>query len=96
MANIRDAMLTWIEGQREIGEPVPPPFPELDYSGQFRLRVPRGLHEALADEAERQGVSLNQLCATVLAGAVGWQGSIAGRVPQRTPAVAEEPAEYEA
>ncbi|MCK9519212.1 MAG: type II toxin-antitoxin system HicB family antitoxin [Dehalococcoidia bacterium] len=91
---VRDAMLTWIEGQREIGEPIPPPFPDLDYSGQFRLRVPRGLHEALAYEAERQGVSLNQLCATVLAGAVGWQGTIAGRAPERPAAVAEAPAEY--
>ena len=37
------------------------------------MRVPADLHVALITEAERQGVSLNLLIATVLAGAVGWQ-----------------------
>ncbi|EFI34239.1 HicB family protein [Desulfonatronospira thiodismutans ASO3-1] len=30
-----------------------------EYSGQFRLRLPRDLHARLAEEASRQGVSLN-------------------------------------
>ncbi|HEY5262064.1 MAG TPA: toxin-antitoxin system HicB family antitoxin [Solirubrobacteraceae bacterium] len=42
-------------------------------SGRIAVRVPSDLHIALIQEAERQGVSLNLLIATVLAGAVGWQ-----------------------
>lgn len=39
-------------------------------SGQFRLRVPTELHDALVREAERQGVSLNTLCVALLAGGI--------------------------
>ena len=42
-------------------------------SGRIAVRVPSDLHVALIHEAERQGVSLNLLIASVLAGAVGWQ-----------------------
>jgi hypothetical protein len=42
-------------------------------SGRIAVRVPSDLHVALIHEAERQGVSLNLLIATVLAGALGWQ-----------------------
>ena len=37
-------------------------------SGQLRVRLPQDLHEALAAEAERQGVSLNTLIVALLAG----------------------------
>jgi hypothetical protein len=30
-----------------------------DYSGKFTVRLPRSLHQALVDRAEREGVSLN-------------------------------------
>lgn len=35
--------------------------------------MPAELHEALAAEAQRQGVSLNALIVTLLAGAIGWR-----------------------
>ena len=44
-----------------------------DRSGQFRVRLPTELHAALAAEAARQGVSLNTLVATLLAGGIGWK-----------------------
>jgi predicted HicB family RNase H-like nuclease len=37
------------------------------FSGKFVVRVPVSLHEALAGEAESEGVSLNQLVLTKLA-----------------------------
>ena len=43
-------------------------------SGKFIVRVPIELHAALASEAERQGVSLNTLVITLLAGGIGWKG----------------------
>ena len=33
-----------------------------DYSGQFKLRIPRSLHRALAEHSQREGVSMNQYC----------------------------------
>ena len=73
-AMIREAMELWIGGAIEDGDPIPPPkehFPE--YDGAFRVRVPAGLHERLAREAEAQGVSLNQLATAILAGGMGWR-----------------------
>lgn len=46
----------------------------------LHVRLPEHLHAQLRAEAERQGVSLNTLIATLLAGALGWQpGSGDGR-----------------
>jgi predicted HicB family RNase H-like nuclease len=45
------------------------------YSGQTMIRMPAGLHAALAAEAEAQGVSLNALMVTLLAGSIGWSGA---------------------
>lgn len=42
-------------------------------SGRILLRLPRTLHAELVDVAAREGVSLNQFCATALAGAVAWR-----------------------
>ena len=35
-------------------------------SGAFNLRLPKSIHAALSREAEREGVSLNQLCVAKL------------------------------
>ena len=42
-------------------------------SGRFLIRMPQSLHDALAREAEHEGVSLNTLITNALAGAVGWR-----------------------
>ncbi len=73
--HLREAMEAWVEAELEDGRDIPPPRGEISYSGQFRVRLPIGLHMALAREAERQGVSLNTLVATTLAGALGWQAA---------------------
>ncbi len=48
-------------------------------SGRLLLRMPRSLHAALAQVAERDGTSLNQLITGTLASAIGWSGD--GVVP---------------
>lgn len=40
------------------------------YSGRWVQRVPKNLHEKLSKKAESQGVSLNMLVATILAGGI--------------------------
>jgi len=56
---------------REGGHPVPEPLVHRGFSGQFRLRVPHGLHERLALRAETEGVSLNTLAVSLLAAGLG-------------------------
>ena len=69
LANLDDAMATWVEGRLEDGEPVPEPA--ADYSGRFVVRVPKTLHRDLVSAAARNGSSLNLFVATALAQAVG-------------------------
>jgi predicted HicB family RNase H-like nuclease len=47
------------------GRKLPSPATK-KYSGKFLLRIPAGLHEALAIEAEKNGMSLNALAAEAL------------------------------
>ena len=49
-----------------------------DPSGRLLLRMPRSLHGALAQIAERDGTSLNQLITGTLASAIGWTGESVG------------------
>ncbi len=39
----------------------------------IHLRLPRDLHDEVRAQAEQQGVSLNTLLATLIAGALGWK-----------------------
>ena len=70
---IRNAMAGWISVALEDGREIPPPRDKDTYSGRFLVRLPASLHAELARQAEREHVSLNQLVATALAGAVGWR-----------------------
>jgi predicted RNase H-like HicB family nuclease len=56
-----------IEVMVEDGQPVPEPIPLPDYSGQFRLRLPKSLHARLSQWAELEGVSANALAQTFIA-----------------------------
>jgi len=61
------AIESWIHTAKEFGDPIPDPSTSKRYSGQWRLRVPKSLHAALAMLAQQEGVSLNLLAATLLA-----------------------------
>jgi antitoxin HicB len=71
---IREAMEAWIEAALDAGDEIPPPREEAGFSGRFVLRIPSSLHAALDAGARREGVSMNQYAATLLAGAIGWKG----------------------
>lgn len=58
--NLDEAMEGWIETKLEAGFSVPLPFVADKYSGKFVVRLPKSLHNRLAMEAEKEGVSLNQ------------------------------------
>lgn len=44
----------------------PEPTQELEYSGQFKLRLPKSLHKRLAQKSREEGVSMNQYCVYLL------------------------------
>ena len=62
--NARDAKRVWLEAALEEGVSIPMPDSLEDYSGQFKLRLPRSL---LAEHSQREGISMNQYCVYLLA-----------------------------
>lgn len=82
MEMIRDAQRAWIEACLEDGTPIPEPQHAEPYSGQFRVRLPRSLHRELAERAEREGTSLNQMVVSMLSRAAGVSAS-EGRAGRR-------------
>ena len=66
VANASDAKRVWIEAALERGIPIQEPDSLEDYSGQFKLRIPRSLHRSLAEHSKREGISMNQYCVYLL------------------------------
>ena len=66
--DIEDAKLEWLKSNIEDGLPIPEPT---QFTGQYHLRMPPSLHEALVLKSEIEDVSLNQFMITALARAVG-------------------------
>ena len=53
-------------GAMEDGYPIPEPIGEEEYSGQFKLRIPKSLHRQLALQSKKEGISMNQYCLYLL------------------------------
>jgi predicted RNase H-like HicB family nuclease len=67
LAEAQIALRLVIETYQAEGWPLPEPMVHGEYSGQFRVRLPKHLHAKLATQAETEGVSLNSLVMTYLA-----------------------------
>ena len=65
--NAEDCKREWISAAIEEGIAIPEPMPEDDYSGQFKLRIPKSLHRSLAEHSKAEGISMNQYCLYLLA-----------------------------
>lgn len=61
-AELKDVLEFWLQGAKETGKPVQDPaiYEEVLYSGKTVLRMPKNLHRILSEQAEFEGVSLNQ------------------------------------
>lgn len=66
-----DALKAWLASAKEFGDEIPEPSVATNFSGQWRIRLPKSLHAALALRAKHEGVSLNTLAATILAQGMG-------------------------
>jgi len=65
-AQLESVVLVAIETYRKSGWTLPKPLRVHEHSGQLRVRLPKSLHGRLAEEAERDGVSLNTMIVTFL------------------------------
>jgi len=68
LSMLEDAKENWLLAALEDGIAIPEPQSDDEYSGRFNLRIPKSLHRALALSAKNEGVSLNQLVTSILAG----------------------------
>ena len=59
--NGEDAKREWITAAMEEGIDIPEPVSLDDYSGQFKLRIPKSLHHALATHAKEEGIIFDLL-----------------------------------
>ena len=66
MQNAKDAKREWIRAALEEGIEIYEPDSLENYSGQFKLRIPRSLHRSLAEHSQREGISMNQYCVYLL------------------------------
>ena len=66
VANAIDAKEVWLEAAIEEGIEINEPDSLDDYSGQFKLRIPKSLHKSLAEHSRREGISMNQYCVYLL------------------------------
>ncbi len=66
LENAKDAKKAWLKAALEEGISIQEPETLDDYSGQFKLRIPRSLHRSLAEHSKREGVSMNQYCVYLL------------------------------
>ena len=71
LALLREAMALWFESALVDGDPIPEPTPEPSYNGKVLVRMPRSLHRQLAQRAQTEGVSINQLAVALLAAGLG-------------------------
>lgn len=66
VSNAVDAKKAWLEAALEEEIPIQEPDSLENYSGQFKLRIPRSLHRSLSEHAKEEGVSMNQYCVYLL------------------------------
>ncbi len=65
---LEEARAEWLSAAIEQGLAIPRPMGVRDYSGKVFVRVSPSLHKRVALAAARQGVSMSQWVAEVLAG----------------------------
>ena len=64
--NAVNAKRAWLEAAIEDGIEIREPSGQTSYSGQFKLRLPKTLHRLLAEQARKEGISMNQYCIYLL------------------------------
>ena len=66
VASAEDCKREWLTAALEEGVEIPEADGPGEYSGQFKLRLPKSLHRALAEHSRAEGLSMNQYCLYLL------------------------------
>ncbi len=66
MELIKDAKKQWFMAALESEYEIPEPNVLEQYSGQFKLRLPKSLHKELSEKSRQEGISMNQYCLYLL------------------------------
>ena len=66
VVNAVDAKKTWLEAAMNDCVDIYDPSDVSEYSGQFKLRIPKSLHRDLSIHAKQEGISMNQYCLYLL------------------------------
>ena len=66
---VEDAKREWLSACLEDGTTIPEP--DAMDGWQFELRLPRSLHQRLAEQSRAEGVSMNQYCVYLLSKVLG-------------------------
>ncbi len=70
--NLEEAKRVWMESRLAAGLEIPRPKKREEYSGRVLLRMPRSLHRGLSNQAQQEGVSLNQHIVSLLSMGYAW------------------------
>lgn len=66
LQNASDAKRAWLEAALEQNIEIAEPESNDNYSGQFKLRIPKSLHRQLSEQSKKEGISMNQYCLYLL------------------------------
>lgn len=66
---VRRLAETWVGVAEKIGQAVPPPEKEDQFSGRFVVRITHNMHKSLHEKAKQEGISLNSLIRRIFADA---------------------------
>lgn len=69
--NLNNAAASWVEAALSSGYEIRDPVSYMGYSGKIALRIPRGLHKQVAELAELEESSINQLLTTAISQYMG-------------------------
>jgi predicted RNase H-like HicB family nuclease len=67
---IEDAKKCWFTACIEDGIEIPEPSTIDEYSGEFKLRMPKSLHKTLVERSRQEGISMNQYCLYLLSSGI--------------------------
>lgn len=70
LKNLNEAALAWISAEQMAGRNIPEAWSLQEFSGKILLRLPKTVHQQLARQADKEGVSLNHYLVQKLSGDV--------------------------
>lgn len=76
--NLEEAKKEWFTYMLENNLAIPEPA-DASYSGKFVVRIPKTLHKIITEQSKREGLSLNQYVANVLAFAAGQRAALTAK-----------------